>query len=48
MLQVLRENQLYAKPSKCEFFKSEVVYLGFILGADGVKMDPAKIKTIVE
>jgi hypothetical protein len=48
VLQALRENQLYAKPSKCEFFKTEVVYLGFIVGADGVKMDPAKIKTIVE
>jgi hypothetical protein len=48
ILQVLRENQLYAKPSKCEFFKSEVTYLGFILGADGIKMDPRKIKTIVE
>jgi hypothetical protein len=33
---------------KCEFFKTEVVYLGFIVGAVGVKMDPAKIKTIVE
>jgi hypothetical protein len=48
ILQVLRENQLYAKPSKCKFFQTEVTYLGFILGADGVKMDPAKIKTIVE
>jgi hypothetical protein len=37
ILQVLRENQLYAKPSKCDFFKSEVTYLGFIVGAEGVK-----------
>ena len=48
ILQVLRENELYAKPSKCEFFKSEVTYLGFILGAEGTRMDPKKIKAVVD
>jgi hypothetical protein len=48
VLQVLRENQLYAKPLKCDFFKTKVTYLGFIISTNGVKMDPAKIKTIVE
>ena len=46
ILEVLRKHELYAKPSKCEFFKSEVTYLGFIIGAEGVRMDPAKVKTI--
>ena len=48
MLQVLRENYLYAKISKYDFFKSQVTYLRFIVGSDGIKIDPAKIKTIVE
>ncbi|KAH0358938.1 hypothetical protein KCU65_g10168, partial [Aureobasidium melanogenum] len=47
ILEVLRQNKLYAKPSKCEFFKTEVIYLGFILGVDGIRMDPAKVETIV-
>lgn len=48
VLQALREHQLYAKPSKCEFFKTEVKYLGFIISDEGIKMDPAKIRTIVD
>jgi hypothetical protein len=48
VLDVLRENQLYAKPSKCEFFKSELTYLGIIIGANGTRMDPKKIAAIID
>jgi len=30
VLQVLRENQLYAKYSKCDFYKDQIQYLGQI------------------
>ena len=35
------------KPSKCEFFKRQIAYLGHILSNDGIETDPKKIKTIV-
>ena len=34
------------KPSKCEFFKSQVAYLGHIVPKDGIKTDPKKIEAI--
>jgi hypothetical protein len=46
VLQALREEELYAKPSKCHFNKSELKYLGHIVGAEGIKVDPAKIAAI--
>jgi hypothetical protein len=46
ILDEFRKHQLYAKESKCEFFKTEVKFLGFIVGAEGVKVDPAKIEAV--
>ena len=37
---------LKLKPSKCEFFKSEITYLGYIVSNEGIAMDPKKIKAI--
>ncbi|KAG8473117.1 hypothetical protein CXB51_035070 [Gossypium anomalum] len=48
VLQVLREKQLYAKFSKCEFCLSEVTFLGHVMSAEGIKVDPQKIETILE
>lgn len=39
---VLRENQLYCKMSKCVFGQPEVTYLGFRVGVFGKKPDPEK------
>ena len=47
VLQILREKQLYAKLSKCDFWLNEVFFLGHIVSAKGVKVDPAKIEAIV-
>ena len=47
-LEILREHKLYAKMTKCSFFQQEVDYLGHVVGIDGVKPDPAKIKAIKE
>ena len=47
VLEVLSKAGLHLKPEKCHFHKTEVKYLGLIISADGVKMDPAKVKAIV-
>ena len=47
VLQTLREKQLYAKLSKCDFWLKEVFFLGHIVSAEGIKVDSAKIETIV-
>ena len=37
---------MYAKFSKCEFWLSEVHFLGHVVSAKGISMDPAKIKVV--
>eukprot|EP00253_Pinus_taeda_P010499 PITA_10499 len=39
---------LYAKFSKCDFFKEEIQYLGHVITKDGIAVDPEKIKAIME
>jgi hypothetical protein len=43
----LRDHQLYAKFSKCEFWLKEVQFLGHVLSAEGVVVDPSKVKDIL-
>ena len=40
VLEKLRANKLYAKFSKCEFWLEKVAFLGHILSAEGVVVDP--------
>jgi len=47
VLQRLRENKLYARPSKCTFFTDTIEYLGHVIGADGIKPNPSLVKAIV-
>lgn len=42
----LEKHNLKLKPSKCEFFMSEVKYLGHIVSEEGVKTDPDKIEAL--
>ncbi|KAK9117261.1 hypothetical protein Sjap_016208 [Stephania japonica] len=42
----LREHRLFAKFSKCEFWLTEVGFLGHIVGTDGVSVDPAKVRAV--
>ena len=46
VLELLRAHGFKCRPHKCEFFKPELKFLGHIVGADGMKPDPAKIATI--
>jgi hypothetical protein len=48
VLQRLREHQLYAKLSKCEFWISEVMFLGHIINRDGLVVDPKKVANILD
>ena len=45
VLQTLREKKLYAKLSKCDFL--EVSFLGYIVSAEGIGVDPTKIEAVV-
>ena len=47
-LQRLRQEKLYAKFSKCEFWLSEVAFLGHVVSGEGIKVDPSKIEAIVK
>jgi hypothetical protein len=48
VLRRLRDCQLYAKLSKCEFWISEVRSLGHIINRDGLAVDPKKVAVILE
>ena len=48
VLQLLRENQLYAKLSKCEFWLQEVKFLGHVVSANGISVDPSKVEVILK
>ena len=47
VLKTLRERQLYAKLSKCQFWLDKVAFLGHVILADGVSVDPQKIEAVV-
>ena len=47
VLQTLREKKMYAKLSKCDFWLKEVSFLGHIVSAKGIRVDPAKFEAVV-
>ncbi|GJX72071.1 putative reverse transcriptase domain-containing protein [Tanacetum coccineum] len=46
ILKLLKEEELYAKFSKCEFWLSKVQFLGHLIDNEGIQVDPAKIESI--
>ncbi|GJX98504.1 putative nucleotidyltransferase, ribonuclease H, partial [Tanacetum coccineum] len=48
VLEILRQKKLYAKFSKCEFWLQQVAFLGHIVSADGIIMDPSKFEAITK
>ncbi|GKB20411.1 putative reverse transcriptase domain-containing protein [Tanacetum coccineum] len=46
ILKLLKEEELYAKFSKCEFWLSKVQFLGHVIDSEGIYVDPAKIESI--
>ena len=48
ILKRLEENDLYVKPEKCKWKVREVDFLGVVLGPEGIKMEKAKIKAMLD
>uniref|UniRef100_A0A453G2D1 Retrotransposon protein, putative, Ty3-gypsy subclass n=1 Tax=Aegilops tauschii subsp. strangulata TaxID=200361 RepID=A0A453G2D1_AEGTS len=48
VLEKLREHQLYAKFSKCEFWLKEVGFLGHVISGEGIAVDPTKVQSLTE
>ena len=46
MLDTLRQHQLYAKFSKCEFCLSKVMFLDHLISGEGIRVDPAKVEAV--
>ena len=43
VMQILRDHKLYIKFSKCEFWFTQVAFLGHIISAKGIAINPAKV-----
>jgi hypothetical protein len=48
VMDVLKKEKLFFKMSKCEFGKTSLVYLGHIVGGGELKIDPSKVKVILD
>jgi hypothetical protein len=47
VLQRLRDHQLYAKLSKCEFWLREINFLGHTISQEGISVDPEKVQEVM-
>jgi hypothetical protein len=47
-LQIIREHQLYAKFSKCEFWLDQVEFLGHVISKEGIAVNPSKVASVLE
>jgi len=48
VLQVLKEKQLFAKLSKCDFWLQEVSSLGHVISRGGIAVNPSKIDAVMQ
>ena len=48
VLEKLREHQLYAKFSKCEFWLKEVGFLKHVISGKGIAVDPTKVESVTK
>jgi hypothetical protein len=48
ILQPFYDHQLYAKFNKCAFWLKEVLFLGHIISAEGIAVDPSKIQEVLD
>jgi hypothetical protein len=48
ILQRLRDHQLYAKFSKCAFWLMEIPFLGHVIPAEGIALDPSKVQEVLD
>jgi hypothetical protein len=48
VLKVLRENKLFINLKKCSFMMDQLVFLGFVVSFDGIRVDEEKVRAIRE
>ncbi|PWG75186.1 hypothetical protein DF186_13930 [Enterococcus hirae] len=48
VLQILKEKKFYAKLFKCEFWKSEVKFLGYVVSKKGIAVDLIKVEAVMD
>jgi hypothetical protein len=48
VLQILREHQLYAKFSKCEFWLDKVQFRGHVITKEGIAINPKKVQALLD
>lgn len=48
VLAVLHQHRLFVKHSKCAFGEESISYLGHVISAAGVAMDPAKVQAVTD
>jgi len=48
ILQRLRDHQLHAKFSKCEFWLNTVKFLGHTISSEGISVDPSKVQEVMD
>ena len=48
VLEILRESKLYAKLDKYEFWLKEVIFLGHVILAGGICVDPGKVEAVLK
>jgi hypothetical protein len=48
ILETLQKHNLFVKLEKCVFHQEEVEFLGYLVGKNGVRMDPAKVSAVAE
>nr|GEU34457.1 hypothetical protein [Tanacetum cinerariifolium] len=48
ILKLLKEEELYAKFSKCKFWLSKVKFIGHMIDSEGIHVDPVKIEAIID
>ena len=48
VLEVLRKEKLFANIKKCSFCTEKVMFLGYVVGANGIEVDEEKVKAIKE
>ena len=47
VLETLREQQLYAKLKKCDFWMKNILFLGHVISEKGIAVDPEKIEAVI-
>lgn len=48
VFEVMRQQQLFAKQSKCEFMQGQVAYLGHVISESGVAVDSSKVADMMD